>query len=116
MKWVKLGFYGTVVGLVFGSIVFTLSIRLPFLVALLLKFAGFSSLKIIASIIIIEFLAVASSTWLCMKLKNNYIILLQSKLNLQQNLDSLNENLVQACGLLAGLNLVFQIHLLFDVV
>lgn len=107
MKWVKLGFYGTVVGLVFGSTILTTMIQLPFLVAHILHQASVNRFGIIAGFFTIQLLGTASSLWICVEIRNNFSTFLKEKLQLQEELYSLNENLVKACGVLAGLNLVF---------
>jgi len=116
MNLLKLGFYGMILGLVFGSTILTTMIQLPFLVAHILHQASVNKIGIIAGFFIVELLATASLLWICVEIRNDFSTFLQSKLNLQEDLYSLNEKLVKACGVLAGLNLVFQIHLLFDVV
>lgn len=108
MNLIKLGFYGLILGLVFGSFVFVVTMQIPFLVALLLHRAGISILGIIASIVLLELLVIASLLPICIEARNNFTILLKEKLDLQEDLNSLNEKLAKACGLLAGLTLVLQ--------
>lgn len=117
MNLLKLGFYGMVLGLVFGSFVFIVTIHLPFLLALSLYRAGVSSFGIIASVVIIELLVTASLLPICIEARDNFSVFLKEKLSLPEDLNSLNENLASSCGLLAGLTLVLEsVNFMFDVV
>ncbi len=102
MKWIKLGFYGMILGLVFGSFVFILTMQIPFSIALFLHRASVSSFGIIASVFIIELLAVASSVWVCVEMRKNFSTFLQSKLNLQEDLIAkfINDSSVNICAIL----------------
>lgn len=108
MNLMKLSFYGMVLGLVFGSFVFIISVQIPLQVALFLHRAGVGISEITASVVIVGLLLTASSTLLCIKVRNNFIVYLKEKLELQEDSNNYNENLAKACGLLAGLTLVLK--------
>lgn len=112
MNLLKLGFYGMVLGLVFGSFVFVVAMQIPFQVALFLHQAGVSVAGIVASVVIVGLLMTASSVLLCVEVRNNFSFFIKEKLELQEDLYSLNENLAKACGLLAGLTLVLKVQFL----
>lgn len=107
MNLIKLGFYGMILGLVLGSTILTATIQLPFLIVHILHQASINKIGIIAGFFIVELLATASLLWICVGMSNNFSTFLKEKLRLQEDLNSVSENLVKACGVLAGLNLVF---------
>lgn len=116
MYLLKLSFYGMVLGLIFGSFVFVVSMQIPFQVALFLHRTGISIAGIIASLVIVGFWSTASSVLLCIKVRNNFSVFLKEKLEMQEDSNSYSENLAKACGLLAGLTLVLEsVNLIFNV-